>query len=177
MISAVAYLADAARLGAAQRATSELDDVGRDLNTPITAARAAGIRARASGDGKALLEVAERFSALGFLGPAGEFAELATAALGRSRSSARDQAKLLAREVAQRLRQADPSSDPVVPLTRRELEVATLAAKGMTDRDIATVLTVSVRTVESHLAAAYRKLDLQSRKGLKGALDALGAGP
>ena len=59
-------------------------------------------------------------------------------------------------------------------LTRRELEVATLAARGLGDREIADVLVVSVRTVESHLASAYRKLGITTRRDLAGALGATG---
>jgi DNA-binding NarL/FixJ family response regulator len=58
----------------------------------------------------------------------------------------------------------------VLPLTRRELEVASLAARGMSDQDIAATLVISVRTVESHLAATYRKLAINSRRGLRHAL-------
>ena len=137
-------------------------------------ARAAGLRARANGDGKALLNAAERHLELGFMRGAKEFADLATAALGRSASNARSRAHLIAREMVTRLHEPAPGSAPVVPLTKRELEVASLAAKGMADRDIATVLHVSVRTVESHVAATYRKLDIRSRNGLRGALTALG---
>lgn len=53
-------------------------------------------------------------------------------------------------------------------LTRRELEVVRHAAAGKTDRAIAETLVVSVRTVESHLAAAYRKLAISSRQELAG---------
>ncbi|MGH9184674.1 MAG: response regulator transcription factor [Acidimicrobiales bacterium] len=159
------------------RAAVRLDNVAPSFNTPVTMARVLGIRARATGDGKALLEAAEHHAVIGLVGSAKELADLAVAALGRSRSDARSRAKLLGREMGRRLRQADPTPGPVVPLTRRELEIATLAAKGMTDRDIATVLSGSVRTVESHLAATYRKLDIRSRQGLRGALSALGALP
>lgn len=55
-------------------------------------------------------------------------------------------------------------------LTRRELEVVRHAASGKTDRAIAETLVVSVRTVESHLAAAYRKLAISSRQELAGLL-------
>jgi DNA-binding CsgD family transcriptional regulator len=51
-------------------------------------------------------------------------------------------------------------------LTRREAEVAELAAGGLADREIAARLFVSVRTVESHLASAYRKLGVESRSQL-----------
>jgi DNA-binding NarL/FixJ family response regulator len=58
--------------------------------------------------------------------------------------------------------------DQALGLTRRELEVVRHAATGLTDRAIAERLVVSVRTVESHLAAAYRKLAINSRQGLAG---------
>ena len=51
-------------------------------------------------------------------------------------------------------------------LTPQELAVARLAASGMTNREIASDLTVSVRTVEYHLGNVYSKLDLRSRNQL-----------
>ena len=51
-------------------------------------------------------------------------------------------------------------------LTRRELEVACLVARGLTNRRIARDLGVSARTVESHLDHAYNKLDIDSRAAL-----------
>ena len=59
-------------------------------------------------------------------------------------------------------------------LTPRELLVARLAADGSTNREIAERLFVSVRTVETQLSAAYRKLGLRSRIELTGQL--VGAG-
>ena len=51
-------------------------------------------------------------------------------------------------------------------LTRREREVALLAARGITNREIAQRLVVSVRTIESHLAQSYRKLGVSDRSQL-----------
>ena len=51
-------------------------------------------------------------------------------------------------------------------LSRREREVAAMAARGATAREIAAQLFVSVRTAESHLASAYSKLDVRSRSEL-----------
>jgi DNA-binding CsgD family transcriptional regulator len=48
-------------------------------------------------------------------------------------------------------------------LTRREREVARLAARGMSTKDIAGALFVGERTVESHLASAYAKLGVSSK--------------
>lgn len=47
-------------------------------------------------------------------------------------------------------------------LTEREREVLTLVAEGLTTKEIAARLDISVRTVESHRANLMRKLDLRS---------------
>lgn len=51
-------------------------------------------------------------------------------------------------------------------LTAREVEIGRLAASGLSNPEIAQRLTVSRRTVENHLAAAYRKLGVTSRMAL-----------
>lgn len=55
-------------------------------------------------------------------------------------------------------------------LTASERRAAELAAGGATNRQIAQQLYVTVKTVESHLANAYRKLDIRSRRQLPAAL-------
>lgn len=52
---------------------------------------------------------------------------------------------------------------PVDPLTRRELDVLRLLAKGNTNRQIAEILGLSMRTVENHRANLMGKLGLESR--------------
>ena len=49
------------------------------------------------------------------------------------------------------------------PLSRRETEVAELVAKGLTNREIATRLFISERTVESHVEQIRNKLGFTSR--------------
>ncbi|WP_127502395.1 LuxR C-terminal-related transcriptional regulator [Actinoplanes solisilvae] len=56
-------------------------------------------------------------------------------------------------------------------LTPREQGVADLAAGGLTNRQIAARLQVSIGTVGAHLRQAYRKLGVASRGGLRDALD------
>lgn len=57
-----------------------------------------------------------------------------------------------------------PSEERVTELlSERELEVLKLAAKGMSNKDIAEQLFLSVRTVQSHLANIFTKLDVGSR--------------
>uniref|UniRef100_A0AAU2A614 AAA family ATPase n=1 Tax=Streptomyces sp. NBC_00093 TaxID=2975649 RepID=A0AAU2A614_9ACTN len=57
-----------------------------------------------------------------------------------------------------------PDRGPV--LTSQELAVARLAASGLTNRQVARELLLSVKTVEYHLGHAYTKLGISSRVGL-----------
>jgi DNA-binding NarL/FixJ family response regulator len=58
----------------------------------------------------------------------------------------------------------------VESLTPSERRVADLAASGMTNRQIAQSLFVTLKTVEAHLSNAYGKLDIGSRRELPAAL-------
>lgn len=60
-------------------------------------------------------------------------------------------------------------------LSDRELEVALLVGEGMTNRAVAERLVLSVRTVESHVYQACRKLDVPSRRDLGRLVAASGA--
>ncbi|GAA0423269.1 ATP-binding protein [Leifsonia naganoensis] len=53
-----------------------------------------------------------------------------------------------------------------IPLSRRELEVATLVAEGLSDGEIAARLSISRRTAEGHVAKSLMKLGLNSRTQL-----------
>jgi len=55
-------------------------------------------------------------------------------------------------------------------LTPSERRVATMAASGMSNREIAEALFVTVRTIEFHLGGAYRKLEIDGRAQLSRAL-------
>jgi len=55
-------------------------------------------------------------------------------------------------------------------LSRRELEVADLVTRGMTNREIAQRQFVTVKAVQWHLRNVYRKLDVGSRGELPAAL-------
>ena len=51
-------------------------------------------------------------------------------------------------------------------LSRREIEVARLAAKGYTNSQIAEELFISTETVKSHMNSIFEKLKITSRKEL-----------
>jgi DNA-binding CsgD family transcriptional regulator len=57
-------------------------------------------------------------------------------------------------------------------LTPSERKVAELVARGMTNREVGTVLFISPKTVEANLARVYRKLAVRSRAELGGRLRA-----
>ncbi|RDI13086.1 putative ATPase [Rhodococcus sp. AG1013] len=57
-----------------------------------------------------------------------------------------------------------PRTTPVTPvLTRRETEVAELVAKGLTNREIASMLVISPRTAQGHVEHILTKLGFTSR--------------
>jgi DNA-binding CsgD family transcriptional regulator len=66
-----------------------------------------------------------------------------------------------------RVRATGPQS-----LTTAQQQVARLAAAGRTNRQIAEDLFVTIKTVETHLAAVYRKLEITTRDALAGILAA-----
>lgn len=59
----------------------------------------------------------------------------------------------------------------VDPLTASERRVAEMAASGMSNKQVAQALFVTVKTVETHLHRAYQKLDVGSRAQLAAALE------
>ena len=63
--------------------------------------------------------------------------------------------------------QAPPSFDPELDqLTAREREVLRLIARGYTYKEIARELTISIRTVETHVSSVLHKLQLSTRHQL-----------
>jgi NarL family two-component system response regulator LiaR len=71
----------------------------------------------------------------------------------------------IARKVLQRFkRSGDNTGEEVTKiLTDQEITVLKMAAKGMNNKSIADELSISVRTVESHLASIFSKLNVGSR--------------
>jgi DNA-binding NarL/FixJ family response regulator len=84
--------------------------------------------------------------------------------LGAVYDAARARALLRSHQPAQARRPGRPAlADQLSP---REGEVAELAGRGLTNREIATALHLSPRTVEQHVARAIRKMGVLSRHDL-----------
>ena len=153
-----------------------LGELAGRCDSPLVSARArhaAAIRAR---DPRELAGAADDFEALGAMLLAAEAAAGAADAFRRAgQPRAAAAASRRSRALAARCEGAvTPGlfhADTVVPLTRREREIATLAAEGLASRDIADRLYLSVRTVDNHLQNVYSKLGVTSRAGLSKALE------
>ena len=77
----------------------------------------------------------------------------------------RRMAARLVRRLADRARHAPSGHDPLSDhgLSSREREVLRLLSEGMTDREIAGALTISTRTVETHVSSVLHKLGVRNR--------------
>ena len=71
--------------------------------------------------------------------------------------------RALAERLALTLPQLDFRAQAATQLTRREREVFLLIARGMSNAEIATTLTVASSTVKSHVQDIFRKLGLRDR--------------
>jgi len=69
----------------------------------------------------------------------------------------------IARKVLRRAMGGNIDTTRHCPLTERELQVLRLAAQGLSNRAIAQRLVVSPRTVQSHMANIFGKLEVASR--------------
>jgi DNA-binding NarL/FixJ family response regulator len=70
---------------------------------------------------------------------------------------------LISKQVVSSLSAQTPFSQLIEPLTDREREVLSFIVQGLSNKDIAQKLYLSVRTVEGHLANIYGKLQVKSR--------------
>jgi DNA-binding CsgD family transcriptional regulator len=102
-------------------------------------------------------------------GRAGAVAELEQAAAIFAECGAawrRDRTVQALRRLGSGGRRAAAATLGPASLTRREREVARLAARGMSAKAIAAALFVGERTVESHLSSTYAKLGVESKLDL-----------
>lgn len=57
----------------------------------------------------------------------------------------------------------DTDKDKISLLTNRELEVLVQVANGMFNKEIATNLNISERTVKNHISNIFKKIDVSDR--------------
>ncbi|MFE0679037.1 LuxR C-terminal-related transcriptional regulator [Streptomyces sp. NPDC058867] len=147
---------DAVRLGAPERAAGRLDGVF-----------AQHADALARGDGPALDRAAEALQERGLLLYAAEAHAQAVRAHRdpRAARTSRTRAVSLARR-CQGARTPALSGLVLGELTARQRQIVTLAAAGLSNRQIAERLTLSVRTVGNHLYSAYARLGASDRGAL-----------
>ena len=62
-----------------------------------------------------------------------------------------------------RLIKRDNDKEKIESLTRREVEVLILVANGMFNKEIATTLNISERTVKNHISNIFKKIDVADR--------------
>jgi DNA-binding NarL/FixJ family response regulator len=67
-------------------------------------------------------------------------------------------------EIVRHLMRRDSAADPLASLTERERDVLALMAEGRSNRAIADRLTVTLKTVESHIANIFSKLGLHGEQ-------------
>ncbi|MBO3750702.1 hypothetical protein J5X84_31885 [Streptosporangiaceae bacterium NEAU-GS5] len=158
-------LHDVVRLGRPELVADRLAGLG--IESPLVALFA---RHAAACDPRELQEVSQEFERLGMILHAAEAAaqaagRFAGAGLNRSAQAARTRAVLLAQ-------QCPGARTPALvglaapDLTARQLEIAQLAASGLTNREIADRLVVSIRTVANTLVAVYEKVGVNDRAAL-----------
>ncbi|HEX5997431.1 MAG TPA: LuxR C-terminal-related transcriptional regulator [Jiangellales bacterium] len=165
-------LHDAARLGKARTVAEPLAQVAAQCDGQLIPAFARHARALAIRNPASLAGVSVEFEQMGALLLAAE----AAAEASRCYESAghRREARDAAARALDLARQCEGARTPALadlteplPLTRREREVARLAAQGLSNQEIADRLVVSVRTVANHLHSTYGKLAIEGRSDLR----------
>lgn len=169
-------LHDALRLGAEpQTLVDDLDRAAESCDGLVVQAFATHVHALTDADIDSLLEAGEQFATAGWNLHAAE------CAAGASGMAAEQGLKVRQREAA--VRSAELASGcgaaltPMLEtlagksalgsLTRREQEIALMAARGLSKREIAETLFLSPRTIGNHINHVYSKLGISSRDELR----------
>jgi ATP/maltotriose-dependent transcriptional regulator MalT len=173
-----AMLHDVVRLDGAAMVVDRLRILAAKIEGELIKVRSAHAAAAACCDVEGLRRVSERFEELDCPLLAGEAASQAAAILQREMATdaaaqERTRADELAARSGAKLMFDAPRAEGGRPseLSRRELEVARLAAAGWSNQAIAGRLFLSVRTVGNHLQGVYGKLGINDRRQLADALD------
>ncbi|NMO05026.1 helix-turn-helix transcriptional regulator [Gordonia sp. TBRC 11910] len=165
----VCFLQLAAQFGDASH-SERLVELVAVVEGPRAHAAAAHAHALGSADGDGLFAAARDYEAFGDRVAAGDAAAQAAIAY---RAHARRGAALTATAFARRLADETGADTPAlrandtpIPLTGRQREIIGLARHGLSNREIAQRLTMSVRTVEGHMFRACQRTGVNSRDEL-----------
>ena len=153
-------------------AYGRLDTTAAEVEGPFASACGTLARSLRAEDLPGIVSAAQAFEDLGMLVHAADALALAISAarrLGDHRS-----AQNVSMSVSALISEVGEVETPALrrsgairsPLTRRQREVAQLAADGLSNRAIAEQLGIGIRTVESHLDATYRQLGVRKRADL-----------
>lgn len=157
------------------RTAARLAEIAEKVQGPRASTAAAHAAALTEGDGPKLLSASRAYEAFGDkLAAADSAAQAATAfRTAGSRGSA-----LIAAARAHSLAEECGADTPALrtmdtraELTPRQREIASLVASGLSNRDIADQLHMSVRSVEGHIFRASQRNGVTSREALAALLD------
>jgi DNA-binding CsgD family transcriptional regulator len=176
LVGALAALHASARVGYAKHVNDRIAELAASVEGGLAAARAAHTQALADCDARGLEAASATFEGLGATLLAAEaWADSSVCWAKSSDRRARVAAERRAAFLSSRCPGADTPAlravDSRAVLTPAEWEAAQLAASGLSNREIAPELTVSVRTVENRLQHVYGKLGITSRRALADALE------
>jgi DNA-binding CsgD family transcriptional regulator len=166
-------LHDVVRLGRPELVAGDLERMPGAF-AELAGRQAAALLAR---DGAVLEIVAKAFERLGYLLYAAE--SYAQAAAEHLRHGEQRRARAAVNHGWRLGRECEGARTPALialaapDLTRRQREIAQLAVTGLSNREIADRLTVSIRTVANHLCGVYDRLGVHNRAGLASLLAGL----
>ena len=160
--------ATAMRIGRADAVIDSLRIASERSAAPLLRMVVEQAEAQVAADAERILVSAAALERAGMIAAAHDAASscLALARTADNSSLVRRAAVVLGRTAA-RLTPARRRSEAASILTRREWDVAVAAAARERNREIADRLGLSLRTVENHLANAYRKLGVSGRDELR----------
>jgi DNA-binding CsgD family transcriptional regulator len=176
-LSEVLLLTDIARLGDAPSVQHRLTDLASHCDGALTHARARFATALADNDPGRLMDCSHDFEQMGSPILAAEAAAASAIAWthhGDPRKATADTARataLAAQCEDARTPLLSTLGTPSSRLTKRQQEIALMAAAGNSSKTISGHLTLSVRTVDNHLQHIYLKLGVRNRADLAKALE------
>jgi DNA-binding CsgD family transcriptional regulator len=175
LVGAASAMHDLARIGYARQSAPRLTVLAGHIDGDFARARAGYAEAVADRNSAELIKVGRKFEDLGAILYAAESFADASVLLRRAgmvRAATAEEQK-----AARLLERCEGASTPPLRsmaararLTAGELQTAVQASAGYSDKHIAHDRTLSVRTIESQLHRAYRKLGISGRHELAEAL-------